>query len=67
MLGEDYAGYFAPGDAAALARQIDRVCVDQRFRKKLLHQCAARRRLFAPAMEQAALRDLVDNLLLRNP
>jgi putative glycosyltransferase (TIGR04348 family) len=67
MLGEDYAGYFAPGDAAALARQIDRVCVDQRFRKKLLRQCAARRRLFAPAMEQAALRDLVDNLLLRNP
>jgi putative glycosyltransferase (TIGR04348 family) len=67
MLGEDYAGYFAPGDAAALARLIDRVSLDERFHKKLLRQCAARRRLFAPEREQAALRQLVDNLLLRNP
>jgi putative glycosyltransferase (TIGR04348 family) len=67
MLGEDYAGYFAPGDAAALARLIDRVGLDQGFRNKLLRQCAARRRLFAPERERAALRQLVDNLLLRNP
>jgi putative glycosyltransferase (TIGR04348 family) len=67
MLGEDYAGYFAPGDAAALARLIDRIGVDERFRSKLLRQCAARRRLFAPERERAALRQLVDNLLLRNP
>jgi glycosyltransferase involved in cell wall biosynthesis len=67
MLGEDYAGYFEPGDAAALARLADRVARDQRFHAKLLRQCAARRRLFSPARERAALLDLVDNLLLRHP
>jgi glycosyltransferase involved in cell wall biosynthesis len=67
MLGEDYAGLFPLGDAAALAGLIDRVSLDQRFHAKLLRQCAARRRLFAPARERAALLDLVDNLLLRNP
>jgi glycosyltransferase involved in cell wall biosynthesis len=67
MLGEDYAGYFAPGDAAALARLIDRVAVDASYRNKLLRQCAARRRLFSPDRERAQLLDLVDNLLLRNP
>jgi glycosyltransferase involved in cell wall biosynthesis len=66
MLGEDYAGYFPLGDAAALARKIDRIAMDDRFRTKLLRQCAARRRLFAPERERAALRDLIDNLLLRN-
>jgi putative glycosyltransferase (TIGR04348 family) len=67
MLGEDYAGLFPLGDAAALAGLIDRLSLDQRFHAKLLRQCAARRRLFAPARERAALLDLVDNLLLRNP
>jgi putative glycosyltransferase (TIGR04348 family) len=67
MLGEDYAGFFPPGDAAALARLIDRVGADERFRNKLLRQCAARRPLFAPERERAALLDLMDNLLLRNP
>jgi putative glycosyltransferase (TIGR04348 family) len=67
MLGEDYAGYFAPGDAAALARLADRVALDPHFHAQLARQCAARRRLFAPARERAALLDLVDNLLLRHP
>jgi putative glycosyltransferase (TIGR04348 family) len=67
MLGEDYAGYFAPGDAVALARLLERVALDPRFHAQLLRQCAARRRLFAPARERAALLDLVDNLLLRHP
>jgi putative glycosyltransferase (TIGR04348 family) len=66
MLGEDYAGFFAPGDAAALGRLLDRIALDPRFHAKLLRQCAARRRLFAPGRERAALLDLVDNLLLRN-
>jgi putative glycosyltransferase (TIGR04348 family) len=67
MLGEDYAGFFAPGDAAALARLMERVALEPRFHAQLLRQCAARRRLFAPARERAALLDLVDNLLLRHP
>lgn len=67
MLGDDYAGYFAPGDAAALARLIDRSLAAPRFDALLRRQCAARAALFAPGAEQAALRDLVDNLLLAAP
>jgi len=65
MLGADYAGYFAPGDAAALARLIDRALTDAAFIALLHRQCAARAPLFAPAAEQAALLQLVDNLLHR--
>jgi putative glycosyltransferase (TIGR04348 family) len=67
MLGEDYAGYFAPGDAAALAGLIDRIIGDAAFDALLRRQCAARAALFAPGAEQAALRDLVDNLFLAAP
>ncbi|NYE60894.1 putative glycosyltransferase (TIGR04348 family) [Duganella sp. 1224] len=63
MLGDDYQGYFPPGDAAALARLIDRVIEDDNFHAALSAQCGARAPLFAPATEQAALLDLVDNLL----
>lgn len=63
MLGADYAGYFALGDAAALARLIERCAMDAAFDALLRRQCAARAPLFAPAAEQAALADLVDNLL----
>ncbi len=64
MLGEDYAGLFAPGDAQALARLIERSATDARFAARLRRQCAARAALFAPAAERARLLDLVDNLLL---
>lgn len=63
MLGADYAGYFEPGDAGALAVLIDRLAHDRAFEEHLRRQCAARAPLFAPAAEQAALADLVDNLL----
>jgi glycosyltransferase involved in cell wall biosynthesis len=63
MLGEDYAGYFAPGDARALAELIERSVRDRRFHGRLERQCAARARLFAPDAERARLLDLVDNLL----
>lgn len=65
MLGADYAGYFPVGDAAALAALIDRCASDPAFDALLRRQCAARAPLFAPAAEQAALSDLVDNLLLK--
>jgi putative glycosyltransferase (TIGR04348 family) len=64
MLGEDYAGFFPPGDAAALADLIERSVLDARFIERLRRQCAARARLFAPAAERARLLDLVDNLML---
>jgi putative glycosyltransferase (TIGR04348 family) len=63
MLGEDYAGYFAPGDAAELARLVERSVLDARLTARLRRQCAARAHLFAPAAERAGLLDLVDNLL----
>jgi putative glycosyltransferase (TIGR04348 family) len=63
MLGDDYAGLFPAGDAGALARLVERSVREPRFHARLLRQCAARARLFAPAAEQARLRDLVDNLL----
>ena len=63
MLGDDYQGYFPPGDAAALAQLIDRIIEDHAFHATLRAQCDARAPLFAPAAEQAALLELVDNLL----
>ena len=65
MLGDDYAGYFPLGDAAALARLIDRSIGDPAWLATLRKQCAARAALFAPEAEQAALLTLVDNLLHR--
>lgn len=67
MLGEDYAGYFPVGDAAALAAMIDRSIEDSAFYAQLRAQCAARAPLFDPATERAAVLDLVDNLLLAHP
>ena len=66
MLGEDYAGYFPVGDAEALAALVDRSLVDPAFDALLRRQCAARALLFAPSAEQAAVRDLVDNLLFQH-
>jgi putative glycosyltransferase (TIGR04348 family) len=66
MLGDDYAGYFAPGDAAALAALIDRSARDVGFVLRLRRQCAARARLFAPAAERAHLLDVVDKRCSRD-
>ena len=63
MLGKDYPGFFALGDAAALAQLIERCAQDRDFEALLRRQCADRAPRFAPAAEQAALADLVDNLL----
>jgi len=62
MLGDDYAGYFAAGEAAALARLIDRSIDDPVFYATLQAQCAARAALFAPETERASVLNLVDNL-----
>jgi putative glycosyltransferase (TIGR04348 family) len=63
MLGDDYEGYFAPGDAAALAALVERSIDDPQFYRRLRAQCDARADLFAPAAEKAAVLGLVDNLL----
>ncbi len=66
MLGEDYPGYFPPGDAQALAALVDRSINDPAWYAGLQEQCAQRAKLFTPEAEQAALLDLVDNLLHTN-
>jgi putative glycosyltransferase (TIGR04348 family) len=67
MLGDDYAGYFAPGDSDALAQLIKRMQTDAAFYARLRAQCDARAALFTPAREQAALLQLLDNLPTREP
>jgi putative glycosyltransferase (TIGR04348 family) len=63
MLGAGYAGYFPVGDAAALARLIERAATQPDFDQLLRAQCAARLPLFAPAREKAAVLRLMDNAL----
>jgi putative glycosyltransferase (TIGR04348 family) len=60
MLGEDYAGYFPPGDEQALAGLIRRAETDPEFLALLGRQCAARAPLFDPAREAASIRALVE-------
>lgn len=64
MLGQDYAGYFPLGDAAALARMIDRTMTDPAFYARLQLQCEQRAPLFSPETEKAAVLQLVDNCIL---
>lgn len=65
MLGQDYEGYFPAGDAQALAALVERCIGEPGFLARLRAQCAARAALFDPRAEQAAVLDMVDNLLLR--
>jgi len=59
MLGEDYAGYFPVGDAAACASLMSRAESDKALFSLLAAQCDARRPLFGPEREAAALRRFV--------
>jgi putative glycosyltransferase (TIGR04348 family) len=69
MLGANYAGYFPWGDAAALAKLLQR-CRDEAQDSKrstsilsrLQAQCRLRAPLFAPAAERAALLTLLKDL-----
>ncbi len=63
MLGPDYAGYFAPGDAAALAALLERARDDPAMLPALQTQCANRAPLFDPAHERATLRALMASLV----
>jgi putative glycosyltransferase (TIGR04348 family) len=67
MLGADYGGYFAHGDAAALAALL-RACRATQDNPaggmlgRLRAQCAARDALFAPETERASLLELIHDL-----
>lgn len=55
MLGADYPGWFAPGDAAGLAELIASAVRDPDYYDLLSRRCAARVSLFSPANECAAV------------
>lgn len=63
MLGRDYPGFYALGDARALARRIAQVAGDARYRARLKAALRARRARFAPSAERAALARVVDEAL----
>ena len=63
LLGADYDGYFAVGDAPALARLMQRASSDAPFLAHLRAQCALREPRFTPATERAAVRELLTDML----
>lgn len=63
LLGKGYDGYFAAGDAPALAALMQRHESDAGFAAHLQAQCAALEPRFAPAVESAAVRALLRDLL----
>ena len=63
MLGRDYPGYFAMLDSKALGRMIARSVKDRKFMQALTRALAARRALFAPAAERAAIGRVVREAL----
>ena len=56
MLGEDYPGYFALGDAADCAAMLRRAETDEVFYQRLVKACAKRAANFAPEHEATAIR-----------
>jgi putative glycosyltransferase (TIGR04348 family) len=64
LLGPRFPGYFAVGDARALARLLRRAEIDTRFYARLRRWCAHRARLFHPARERAAWKKLLGELAL---
>lgn len=66
MLGKDYDGYFALGDAAGLVQLLlrcrDELAQPQGLYAQILRQCAHRAPLFTPATEAAAVQTLVHTL-----
>ncbi|WP_353396581.1 selenoneine biosynthesis selenosugar synthase SenB [Hydrogenophaga sp. 5NK40-0174] len=67
MLGADYGGYFAPGDAQALAALLRQCRAELPSANgklvQLSAQCAVRAPLFDPAHEQAALLDALSKAM----
>jgi putative glycosyltransferase (TIGR04348 family) len=63
LLGADYAGTFAAGDAAALAALVRRFRGDADFNALVRTQCRQREPLLRPVAERAAVRRLWRDLL----
>ncbi len=63
MLGGDYPGYFPVTDDAALAQLLNRSASEASFYRQLKSALRARRKLFAPAAERAALARVLREVL----
>jgi putative glycosyltransferase (TIGR04348 family) len=63
LLGEDYEGYFAAGDDAALAALMQRFAAEPAFAARLAAQCALREPAFTPQAERQSVRRLLRDLL----
>jgi hypothetical protein len=63
MLGRDYAGYFAVGDASGLAACLVRAWEERPYLARLARQCARRAALFEPAREARLINAVVRKLL----
>ena len=62
LLGEDYPGYFPPGDTKALAELMIRAETDPVFYQELKTKCALLARLFRPERERTAWKKLIKEL-----
>jgi putative glycosyltransferase (TIGR04348 family) len=63
MLGADYDGYFAVGDAPGLALALERSRDEPQWLDHLRRQCARRADLFEPLREERALGRLIREML----
>jgi putative glycosyltransferase (TIGR04348 family) len=63
MLGAEYPGYYPLADDVALAQLIARAAAERNFYRQLKTALRARRQLFAPAAERAALVGVVREVL----
>jgi putative glycosyltransferase (TIGR04348 family) len=61
-LGDDYPGYFAPGDTRALAVLLERAESDPRFYRSLKSACARLKPLVAPERELKAWKRLLEEV-----
>ena len=62
MLGDEYPGYFPFGDAKSLAILLYRAEYDKKFYNKLKLLCENKRKLFRPANEVKAWRQLLESI-----
>jgi putative glycosyltransferase (TIGR04348 family) len=63
LLGTDYRGIFAPGDASGLALLLARARADAAMLQGLRDQCERRAPLFEPERERTTLRRIVAELM----
>lgn len=62
LLGTDYEGYYPVKDERALAEMLYRAETEPAFLRKLGAQCRTKRKLFTPAAEKTAWRQLIKDL-----